>query len=75
MVLDLEVEPILEDVPVGAGRLPGLPLLPRHEQAGRLRGQASGQADQPPGPFGQELLVDAGTVIEALQVRVGDQPE
>ena len=71
VVLHLQVEPSgAEDVRVGPDHLTGLGLLPRQGEPGRLRCQAAGEPDQATRPLRKELLVDAGPVVEAFQVRV-----
>ena len=52
----------------------GLAVLPGEQQpCDSSRRQAAREADEALGVLGQQLLVDPGPVVEALEVRVGDQ--
>ncbi len=72
--LDLhEVVVLAEDLLVPAGRL----LRARHvtgtDQARHLGVEAARQHREPIGVLGEQLLVDPGLVVEALEVRLGDE--
>jgi len=70
--LDIEI-PRPEDLGIAFGR-PKSRLLPAlTEEIGDLAAQAGGKPDQSLAVGGQELLVDPGTVIESLQVGLGQQ--
>jgi hypothetical protein len=70
MVLQLDEVPVCaEDVAVLPRRGDGAVSLPRDELHTELGGQAARQADDPLRMLGQELLVDAGPVVEPLEVR------
>ena len=76
VVLNLEVEPVrAQDVAVRGCYFAGLPVLAGQEEPCGFRGQAARQPDQPLGPLGQQLLVDARPVPEPLQVGVCHQPK
>ncbi|HEX6208056.1 MAG TPA: hypothetical protein VF058_06810, partial [Actinomycetota bacterium] len=76
VVLELDVERALpEDVAVGGGGLLGLLPLIGQEVPAHLGGEAAREPDQPLGVAGEQLLVDPRTVVEALEVGVGDEPQ
>jgi len=64
-----------------AGHLAGLgerlPLLPRgaHQRSAELAREASGEADQPFAVFFEQVAVDPGLEVEALEVGLGGQLE
>ena len=69
MPLHLEKEVVgAEDVPVGRGRLHGLPLLLVRQSLSHLSLQAAAQADDPLRVLREQILVDARLVVEALGV-------
>ena len=73
---DFEVEMILaEDVPIlECGRLgPGRVVI--DEVRGNLAGHVAGERDEPFVVQTEEVLVDAGLVIEAVELRLGDELE
>ena len=76
VVLDLdEVLAGAEDVARLAGGREGAIVLAVHEQHTDLRRETSGKADQAVGVFGEQLLVHPRPVVEAFEVREGDQSE
>ena len=76
VILELDEEvPGAEDVPVRRGHLVGLGCLTAEQQLRDLGREAPREPDQALAVLGQELLVDPGPVVEALEVRVGDQLE
>ena len=75
VVLQLKEEALAaEDLLVDAGRLAGQVPVVHFESLGDLAAQAGRRADQALRVAGQMLVVDAGLVVVALEVSVGDQP-
>ncbi len=75
VVLQLQEEPVLaQDVPVLARELAGQLPVVHLEGLGDLPAEACGHADQALAVPGQVLPVDAGLVVVAVDVGVGDQP-
>ena len=72
MVLQLQVEAVgTEQLAVVQGPRPGLSGLPVQDRGGNVTGKTGAQRDEPlVVPF-QELVVDAGLVIEAFRVPEG----
>ena len=76
VVLELNEVPVgAEDVAVLARRGERAVALPRDELHTELGGQAPRQTDDPLRVLGQELLVDAGPVVEALEVGGRDEAQ
>ncbi len=72
--LDLEEEVAgLEDVLVLERRLAGVVHVPAEARAGDFTAQARGEREEALAVLGQELLVDARVVVEAVHVRPGGQ--
>ena len=74
VVLELEIEVsrpegLLEEI----DRVPGALQVVLQDGLGDLAGEASAEADEPLSMGGQQLLVDAGLVVVALEMRRGDQ--
>ena len=75
VVLQLQEEPVLaEDVAVLAGEPAGQLPVVHLEGLGDLAAEAGRHADQALAVPGQVLPVDAGLVVVAVDVGVGDQP-
>ncbi len=75
VVLEFQEESILaEDVAVLPGDLAGQVPVVHFERLGDLAAEASGARDQASGIARQDLVVDSGLVVVALEVRVGDEP-
>ena len=68
-----EVEVLAEDLPVPPRHLESLGVLPGREQLAHLRVEASREDEEPVGMLGQQLVIDARLVVEALQVRLRDE--
>ena len=76
VVLDFdEIVLAAEDVDEAGERLPCLRVAVVQEVLRHERGQAAGEADQPLGVLRQGGEIRAGLVVEALEVRVGDELE
>ena len=74
MVLDFEEEVILaEYVVVGVGEAAGVVVLVGEDGFVDVAAQAGGHGDQAFGVRGEQVLIDAGLVIEALEVAGGNQ--
>ena len=75
VVLDLDEEVLLaEDLLVPGAQPLGLGRLAVQDEVGELGGGAAGQADQAVGVALEDLLVDPGLVIEALEERERREP-
>ena len=75
VVLDLDVEVLLaEDLLVPGAEPLGLGRLAVEDVVGELRRGAAGEADQPLGVPLEDLLVDPGLVVEALEERQAREP-
>ena len=75
VVLELEEEVALaEDVAVLAGKAAGLVPVVGLERPRDLAAEAGGQADEPLRVPGEVLSIDAGLVVVAVDVGVGDEP-
>ena len=75
VVLDLDVEVLLaEDLLVPGAEPLGLGRLAVEDVVGELGRGAARQADQPLGVPLEDLLVDPGLVVEALQERERREP-
>jgi hypothetical protein len=76
VILELDVEGApFEDVSVRRRGVVSLSFLPRQQVPADLGGQAAREPDEPGAGFGQEVLVDPGPVVEALDVRRGNQAQ
>ena len=74
VILELEVEVALgEKRGVGPGGLLGLLVLAAGQEEVDLALETARQPDQPGGVPGQELLVDARPVVEALEISLGQE--
>ena len=73
VALELQVEVVLEDLaePVDGGA--GLLFAARQRQLGELAAQAAGEGDDAAAVAVQQVAVDAGLVVEAVEVRAGDE--
>ena len=75
VVLDLDVEVLLaEDLLIPGAEPLGLGRLAVEDVVGELRRGAARQADQPLGVPLEDLLVDPGLVVEALEERQRREP-
>ncbi len=69
----LQVVAVLpEQLPHLQGHRLGLLILPRQQQPGQLPGQTGGAGDQAAGVLPQQVHVDAGLDVKALQKGLGD---
>jgi len=74
VVLNFEEEiAFAEDVRVGVGGTAGIVVAVGQQDFGNVAAQAGGHADQPFGVPREQVLVDAGLVVEAFQEACGDQ--
>ena len=74
VILDLEIEVLLaEGLPQHEGALFGALVFVVDQRLRDLAREAAGQADQPLGVLGEELPVDAGPDVKALDEALGDQ--
>ena len=71
--LQLEIEPVAEDRLEFRGLLPGPVHVVLGDQPGDLAVQAGGEGDQPSLWCLQDLHVDAGLVVKALELGDGGQ--
>ena len=70
MVLHFEEEIVLaEDVGIGVRQAPRFVVLVGEDGLGDVAAQAGRHADQSLGVLRQQVLIDAGLVVEAVQVR------
>ncbi len=76
VLLEFEVEVLFaEEFLVLARQSPRFVLAALQEQRGNLAGEAGAESDQPAGVLGQQVAVDAGLVVEALDVGVRHQAD
>jgi len=66
---------VAQDVPVRGGRLHSRILVSAEKVLGDLTVQAGAQADQPFVRLSEQFLVDAGFVVESLEITEGTQPD
>ena len=73
VVLELQVVAVLpKELPHFQGHLFGFVVLPRHEELGDLAAQAGGQGDEPAAVLPQQVQVDTGLDVKALQKGLRD---
>ena len=74
VVLNFEEEVVLaEDVAVGVGDAAGVVVLIVEDGFVEVAAEAGGEADEAFGVCGEQVLIDAGLVIEAFEVGGGDE--
>ena len=71
--LDFQEVAVAEPVLVPVGRADGVVIVAVGEQTRHLGGRATGQADQAGAELFQQPLVDAGAIVKAVNVGLGNQ--